>query len=251
LQHSPKTKILFVSEQRSPDIVEEALRMGAGGYLVKSDAASELLPAVKALLEGKRFLSASLSAHDSNAPAHGSAITHSHEVAFYVDDSSAVDGYARFIESLLKGGHAVIAVLTESHQASLLQKLKADGVEVPAAIEHGRYIPLDAAETLSRLTANDMPDPVLCTKLVGDLIMGAAKGVKGATGRVVVCGEIAPTLLSKGHAEGAIKLERLWDEITRSYGLHTFCGYPLSAFPRHEADPIFQRICAEHSKVYS
>ena len=26
LQHSPKTKILFVSEQRSPDIVEEALR---------------------------------------------------------------------------------------------------------------------------------------------------------------------------------------------------------------------------------
>lgn len=60
LQHAPKTKILFVSEQRSPDIVEEALRTGAGGYVVKSDAASELLPAVKVLLEGKRFVSASL-----------------------------------------------------------------------------------------------------------------------------------------------------------------------------------------------
>jgi DNA-binding NarL/FixJ family response regulator len=37
------------------------LRTGACGYLVKSDAASELLTAVKAILEGKRFISASLS----------------------------------------------------------------------------------------------------------------------------------------------------------------------------------------------
>lgn len=67
LQHAPKTKILFVSEQRSPDIVEEALRTGAGGYLVKSDAARELLPAVKVLLEGKRFVSASLAGLDELA----------------------------------------------------------------------------------------------------------------------------------------------------------------------------------------
>ena len=39
---SPKSKILFVSENRSWDIVEEALRTGAGGYVVKSDAAGEL-----------------------------------------------------------------------------------------------------------------------------------------------------------------------------------------------------------------
>jgi len=60
---SPTSKILFVSENRSPDIAEEALSTGAGGYVVKSDAASELLPAVKAVLEGKRFVSASLAGH--------------------------------------------------------------------------------------------------------------------------------------------------------------------------------------------
>jgi DNA-binding NarL/FixJ family response regulator len=52
-----------VSENRSPDIAEEALGTGAGGYVVKSDARSELLPAVKAVLEGKRFISASLAGH--------------------------------------------------------------------------------------------------------------------------------------------------------------------------------------------
>jgi DNA-binding NarL/FixJ family response regulator len=60
---SPTSKILFVSENRSPDIAEEALSTGAGGYVVKSDAGSELLPAVKAVLEGKRFISATLAGH--------------------------------------------------------------------------------------------------------------------------------------------------------------------------------------------
>jgi DNA-binding NarL/FixJ family response regulator len=60
---SPTSKILFVSQNRSPDIAEEALSTGAGGYVVKSDAGGELLPAVKAVLEGKRFISASLAGH--------------------------------------------------------------------------------------------------------------------------------------------------------------------------------------------
>ena len=60
---SPASKILFVSENRSPDMAEGALSNGAGGYVVKSDAAAELLPAIKAVLEGKRFISASLAGH--------------------------------------------------------------------------------------------------------------------------------------------------------------------------------------------
>ena len=59
---SPTSKILFVSENRSLDVVEKALSTGAGGYVVKSDAGSELMPAVEAVLQGKQFLSASLSA---------------------------------------------------------------------------------------------------------------------------------------------------------------------------------------------
>ena len=39
---SPASRILFVSENRDSDIAKEALSTGAGGYLVKSDAASEL-----------------------------------------------------------------------------------------------------------------------------------------------------------------------------------------------------------------
>lgn len=62
-ESAPQSKILFVSENRSFDIAEKALRTGAAGYVVKSDAASELFPAIKAVLEGKRFISASLAGH--------------------------------------------------------------------------------------------------------------------------------------------------------------------------------------------
>jgi DNA-binding NarL/FixJ family response regulator len=60
---SPKTKILFVSENRSTDVAEEALRAGGLGYVVKSHAQEDLLPGIEAALHGKRFISASLAGH--------------------------------------------------------------------------------------------------------------------------------------------------------------------------------------------
>jgi DNA-binding NarL/FixJ family response regulator len=61
-QIAPHSKILFVSENSSLDIAKEALSTGAG-FVTKSDAALELLPAIKAVLDGRRFISASLAGH--------------------------------------------------------------------------------------------------------------------------------------------------------------------------------------------
>jgi DNA-binding NarL/FixJ family response regulator len=53
---APKARILFISEVQSWDIVKEALRTGAKGYVVKADAASELLRAVDAALRNETFI---------------------------------------------------------------------------------------------------------------------------------------------------------------------------------------------------
>ena len=60
---SPKSKILFVTENRSSDVVEEALRAGGLGYVLKSDAEKDLVSAIDAVLRGKRFISATLAVH--------------------------------------------------------------------------------------------------------------------------------------------------------------------------------------------
>ena len=47
---SPESKIIFVSQQSDPDVVREALNLGAQGYVVKTRVASDLLPAVEAVI---------------------------------------------------------------------------------------------------------------------------------------------------------------------------------------------------------
>ena len=59
---SPKSKILFLTENYSSDVAEAALDTGATGYVVKSASARELIPAVEAVLAGRQFLSDKLSA---------------------------------------------------------------------------------------------------------------------------------------------------------------------------------------------
>lgn len=60
MESVPKAKILFLTEDASQDIVRHALSTGAQGYVVKSRAARDLLPAVESLLLGKTFVSSSV-----------------------------------------------------------------------------------------------------------------------------------------------------------------------------------------------
>jgi DNA-binding NarL/FixJ family response regulator len=55
-----ESKIVFVSQESSADVVEEAFRLGAKGYVAKTDAGSDLLIAVSAVLHGEIFASTRL-----------------------------------------------------------------------------------------------------------------------------------------------------------------------------------------------
>ena len=52
----PQCKILFVSQESSADVIEEALSLGAMGYVIKAHAGSELLVAMEAVREGRQFV---------------------------------------------------------------------------------------------------------------------------------------------------------------------------------------------------
>ena len=52
----PEAKIIFLSEESSVDAVQEAMCIGASGYVFKTMAASELLTAVETVLSGLKFV---------------------------------------------------------------------------------------------------------------------------------------------------------------------------------------------------
>jgi DNA-binding NarL/FixJ family response regulator len=53
---SPHSRIIFVTSHNDPDLVDEALRIGASGFVIKADAASDLLSALSAVMRNQRFV---------------------------------------------------------------------------------------------------------------------------------------------------------------------------------------------------
>jgi DNA-binding NarL/FixJ family response regulator len=56
---SPNSKIVFLSQESSPEIMQGALRMGALGYVLKSDA-TELPDGLETVMKGMQFVSSGL-----------------------------------------------------------------------------------------------------------------------------------------------------------------------------------------------
>lgn len=70
---SPNSYIIFLSQHESLQMVEDALHVGGHGYVAKMDAGSELLKAIRAVSEGKRFVSQRIVSQGWRAEQHGGA----------------------------------------------------------------------------------------------------------------------------------------------------------------------------------
>jgi hypothetical protein len=176
---------------------------------------------------------------------------HHHEVQFYSDDAVFLDGFTRFIAGALKASNAAIVFFTESHQENLLQRLKAEDVNIDSAIQQGTYISLDAADTLSTIMVNGLPDPARFFKVINGLIAKASKAAKAEHPRVAFCGEGVGLLWTEGKTDAATRIEQLCNDLTKMHEVDILCAYPLRSFDGEKDEHAFQGICAEHSAVYS
>ena len=59
LANDPQSRIMFMSANGSPAMVEAAMRMGVRGYLLKSDA-HQIVAAMDAISQGQAFISEGL-----------------------------------------------------------------------------------------------------------------------------------------------------------------------------------------------
>jgi hypothetical protein len=266
---SPESRILFLTQISDTEVVQEGLNVGAQGYVLKSRVGNDLRAAVEAVLRGERFVSEGLKHNSVNASAakgfediackqgvsplaakEGSA-TRWHEAHFYSDDTSFLGGFTSFIETALTASKAVLVIASESHRKGLLQRLRLRGTDVNAAIEQGRYIPLDVDETFSKFMVNDLPDPARFVEAAHKCIARAAQTASGQHLHVAVCGEGTSILWTQGRADAAIQLERLWDDIAKAHDLDILCGYLLGPFQGEQESDTYNKICAAHSAICS
>jgi DNA-binding NarL/FixJ family response regulator len=190
---APESKILFLSQESSAVVVQEALSLGALGYVVKTNAGSELLLAVEAVLRDRQFVGSGIKDYELSGGAYAQA-PHRYETLFFSDDAFLADAFTRAVADALNAGNAAIVLVTEPHRALLFQRLERQGLDVRHAIQEGTYIPLDVSKSLSAMMVGGLPDPVRFFAGIGGIIEAAKKAAKTKQPRVVVCGEGAALL---------------------------------------------------------
>src|SRR5258706_15154177 len=77
-----------------------------------------------------------------------------HGVQFYSEDATLTALLAGYVGSALIHGGAAIVIATPPHRELLAVCLRERGFEPDIPAQQGRYIPLDARETLSRFWIN-------------------------------------------------------------------------------------------------
>jgi DNA-binding NarL/FixJ family response regulator len=239
----PDARLLFVTVESSLEVVEQAFRNGAHGYVYKPRVQRDVLPVFDAIIRGGQFVSGGLERIDRG----DSLAAHRHELVFCSSDTVLLDAFGRFIGTHLLGGDVVIVVMTDAHHQSLRHRLRARHPDLARAIREERYVAISIDRLLETMMVDNWPDPTRFERAAEELVAEAAPRATSRRGRVAACGEGAPTLWVRGHAEAAIELERLWDGFAASRQMDLLCVYPLAA--RDSDARAVRRLCAEHTSV--
>jgi CheY-like chemotaxis protein len=231
---APVAKILFLTVESDPELIQEALRLGALGYIHKSSLERDLLPAIYSAVAGERYVSKNLDiANRTNNESR-----HRHDIIFSSETELLQDSLARFIAAALKSGDAAIVWATKSHLDSLHRRLQGRSVDVDAAIQAGTYIAADAAETA---------DFQRIAQTIESLARAANRAGKERP-RVAACGERAGRLWAEGSIDEALRIEQLFNELLKSRDdLDVLCVYPL---PHRHDGKSFSQVCEGHSAIF-
>jgi DNA-binding NarL/FixJ family response regulator len=125
---SPETEVLILSMHFSEEIAREVLRVGARGYLLKTDANTELIAAVQRMRMGKTFFTSRLTASMADSFIHGSSDPNSMSP---VPGSPLSPREVEIVQSLAEGKSnketaAALGVSTrtiESHRNHIMRKM--------------------------------------------------------------------------------------------------------------------------------
>jgi len=172
-----------------------------------------------------------------------------HVAYFYQHSDSLLEALSSFIGSALASGNAALVVATTTHREGLRQRLTGRGLDIPTATNEGRYLELDAAELLSKIMVEGMPDSVSFEAIVGGAIVGTKTRAKAARPEIAVFGEMVSLLWADGKPEAAIRLERLWNELATKLAFSLRCAYPVAHFNGEQDSQPLMRVCAEHSAI--
>lgn len=144
VRREPRTKVVILTQHERRSFVEDALRAGAAGYVVKSGSCRQLIEAIESVARGRSYIAPAVTDHLVGAIAHGAQLP---QVGLAILTEREREVLQRIAEGL--GSKEIAAELhlsqrtVESHRANLMRKLdihKVSGL-VRVAIREGLVPP--------------------------------------------------------------------------------------------------------------
>jgi PAS domain S-box-containing protein len=178
-----------------------------------------------------------------------SSSSHGHAVQFYKDDSFLLEQLVQFLGPPLSAGNSVLLIATEAHRDSLLAHLRSCGTDFAPALAGGRFLLLDADETLAEFMVNGQPDPARFEHALSDRMARLVSAAAGTNPQVFAFGEMVASLWEDGNRQAALRLEQIWNGLAEKYKLQLLCAYPMRLFSQAQDRESLLEICSEHSHV--
>ena len=245
LAAKPTSRILYLSGHRSWDVLEAALVVGARGYVLKPHAGAELLPAMAAVVRGRRFLSAVLGGRAVTED--GAPEPHSHEATFHESDQALLGEFEAFAAAALSRGKSVIGVGDGARRQALVEGLRSRGIDIARAITDGRFRMTEADEILRPMMIDGMPDETRFWQSAMRLALGAARASRQDPPAIAGFGDGAHSLCLEGNVEAGMRTEQLWDEFARTFNMDILCGY----LGQPDACTYYDVVCSTHTAAHA
>ena len=132
-----------------------------------------------------------------------------HVVQLYTDDVFLTDVLCRFVGGALAVGDAAVVIATAAHRIALERRLSEVGLDTAKSALQGRYVTLDANETLPRFMVNGAVDEDRFLNIIGGVLRRLRDVVHGDACRIAAFGELVALLWAQGKPQEAIRVEEL------------------------------------------
>jgi hypothetical protein len=172
-----------------------------------------------------------------------------HCVQFYDSDESAlIANVVRYLADGYRNGSSLCVLATQPHRTAFIAGLEASGIDAQGAIEAGRFVLLDAEETLRGFMAHGYPDATLFEGTCGAVVRALIERAQGRGVRAY--GEMVGLLWRAEKIPAAIRLEQLWHDLQgRVDGFSLFCGYPIDIFGHEFVASAVDGVLCTHTSV--
>lgn len=153
-----------------------------------------------------------------------------HVVAYYDNDSSLVQSVCDFLRAGTEAGETCI-VIARSEIITKLYREYSSTSGFSHTLSNEKHLVFRAETFLDDFMVHGMPNRAKFFKTIKGLLDEADN--KGKPVRAY--GDMVALLWEQGNKKGAMALEELWNEATRTYHFSRYCAYPHTDFQDHDA----------------